>query len=205
MDSTGLLSALILIATTMIYGSVHSLLASVWAKEKAQRLFGIQSQRWYRLAYNLFAIISFLPVIWLMRLLPDRSLYTIPLPWLVISLCLQGVAGLALIVGVFQTGVNSFLGFQQFLHASTSTPAGMLTTGLYRYVRHPLYTAGFIFIWLTPKMTMNILALNIGLTLYLLMGTIVEERKLVKEFGEPYQLYQRETPVFIPWKWKGKV
>jgi protein-S-isoprenylcysteine O-methyltransferase Ste14 len=205
MDNTGLLSALILIMATMIYGFVHSLLASGWAKEKTQRLFGIQSQRWYRLAYNLFAIISFLPVIWLMRFLPDRSLYTIPLPWLFISLFLQGVAGLALIVGLFQTGVNSFLGFQQLLQTSASTPAGMLTTGLYRYVRHPLYTAGFIFIWLTPKMTMNILALNIGLTLYLLMGTFVEERKLVKEFGEPYQLYQRETPVFIPWKWKRKV
>jgi hypothetical protein len=172
MDNTGLLSALILIMATMIYGFVHSLLASGWAKEKTQRLFGIQSQRWYRLAYNLFAIISFLPVIWLMRFLPDRSLYTIPLPWLFISLFLQGVAGLALIVGLFQTGVNSFLGFQQLLQTSASTPAGMLTTGL---------------------------------TLYLLMGTFVEERKLVKEFGEPYQLYQRETPVFIPWKWKRKV
>ena len=34
---------------------------------------------------------------------------------------------------------------------------------------------------------------------------LLPERELVKEFGEPYQLYQRETPVFIPWKWKRKV
>jgi protein-S-isoprenylcysteine O-methyltransferase Ste14 len=74
----------------------------------------------------------------------------------------------------------------------------MVTGGLYRWVRHPLYTAGLAFIWLTPIMTSNLLALNIGLTLYLILGAIYEERKLVREFGERYTRYQERVPMLIP-------
>jgi protein-S-isoprenylcysteine O-methyltransferase Ste14 len=74
----------------------------------------------------------------------------------------------------------------------------MVTGGLYRWVRHPLYTAGLAFIWLTPIMTSNLLALNIGLTLYLVVGAIYEERKLVREFSTEYINYQQRTPMLIP-------
>jgi len=67
-------------------------------------------------------------------------------------------------------------------------------TGLYRWVRHPLYTAGLLFIWLIPVMTANLLALNIGLTIYLITGALFEERKLVREFGEAYIEYRKVTP-----------
>jgi protein-S-isoprenylcysteine O-methyltransferase Ste14 len=73
-----------------------------------------------------------------------------------------------------------------------------VTNGLYRYVRHPLYTAGLLFIWLIPVMTVNLLALNIGLTAYLIVGARYEERKLVKEFGEEYLHYRERTPMLIP-------
>ena len=204
MNSTNLSSAFVLLLAILIYGVIHSILASLWAKEKSQHLFGIHSQRWYRLVYNLFAILSFLPVLILIRFLPDHNLYTISLPWLVISLLIQGLAALVLIAGLRQTGLSSFLGLQQIFLTPPPPPSIMITSGLYRYVRHPLYTAGLIFIWLVPKMTLNLLVLNIGLTLYILIGAVVEERKLVKEFGEAFQLYKHETPMLIPWKWKRK-
>lgn len=74
----------------------------------------------------------------------------------------------------------------------------MVTGGLYRWVRHPLYTAGLVFIWLTPVMTVNLLVLNIGLTIYLVVGAIFEERKLVREFGAAYRDYQENVPMLIP-------
>jgi len=67
-------------------------------------------------------------------------------------------------------------------------------------VRHPLYTAGLIFIWLLTEMTVNRLALNIGLSLYLVIGALYEERKLVLEFGQAYQEYRERTPMLIPWR-----
>ena len=70
--------------------------------------------------------------------------------------------------------------------------------GLYRWVRHPLYTAGLVFIWLTPVMTVNLLAMNLGLTIYIVLGAMFEERKLLHEFGQAYADYQRRTPMLIP-------
>ena len=73
-----------------------------------------------------------------------------------------------------------------------------MTGGLYRYVRHPLYTAGLVFIWLLPIMTCNLLALNIGLTAYIIVGAYFEERKLLLEFGDAYAEYRQQTPMLIP-------
>ena len=108
--------------------------------------------------------------------------------------------------GLLQTGVWSFLGFEQVLSSSPDASSQMVTNGFYRWVRHPLYTAGLVFIWLTPLMTTSLLALNFGLTIYLVVGAYYEERKLVREFGEAYVLYQTQTPMLIPGlllRWKN--
>jgi protein-S-isoprenylcysteine O-methyltransferase Ste14 len=38
---------------------------------------------------------------------------------------------------------------------------------------------------------------------YLVIGTLLEERKLVLEFGDKYKLYQRQVSMFIPLRWLG--
>ena len=40
--------------------------------------------------------------------------------------------------------------------------------------------------------------INIILTIYIIMGSILEERKLVLEFGDAYVKYQQEVPMLIP-------
>ncbi len=74
----------------------------------------------------------------------------------------------------------------------------LVITGVYRHVRHPLYSAGIVFIWLLPVMTVNVLAINIALTLYVLVGAYFEERKLRSKFGQEYIDYAAVTPMFIP-------
>lgn len=73
--------------------------------------------------------------------------------------------------------------------AAAAPIGGILQTGLCRWVRHPINTAGSVFIWLTPVMTANLLALNLGLIIYLVVGALYEERKLVRVFGEEYVRY----------------
>jgi protein-S-isoprenylcysteine O-methyltransferase Ste14 len=188
----------IILFSVVVYGFVHSLLATLAAKARARQWFGPGADRWYRLAYNTFGILTFLPILVLTASLSSERLYVIPTPWSYITLVGQLLALLALVIGLQQTGVWSFLGFEQMLKPSHNEPAQMVTGGLYRWVRHPLYTAGLAFIWLTPIMTSNLLALNIGLTLYLVVGAVYEERKLVREFGETYIDYQHRTPMIIP-------
>ncbi len=191
-------SFLYILIGTAIYSVVHSILASLWAKEGARRLFGAGADSWYRLFYNGFAVISLLPVLGMLAFMPDVMLYSIPFPFTIVTIGIQALAGLALAVGIWQTGVWSFLGLQQFLDPPKKGPSKLVVRGLYHYVRHPLYTAGLVLIWLTPVMTLNILAFYLGLTGYLVLGALVEERKLVKEYGAAYEEYARRTPMLVP-------
>ena len=191
-------SLLIILLAVFIYGFLHSLLASPWIKGRARGWFGPETERWYRLAYNALAVLGLVPVLALTTLLPDRTLYAIPSPWALVPLLIQGLAGIALVVGLWQTGLWGFLGFQQFLHPPKASLPVMVVTGLYRWVRHPMYTAGLVLIWLTPVMTINILVLNLGLSIYLMVGTLFEERKLIKAYGAVYEEYMQRTPMLIP-------
>ena len=189
---------LLVFLATLAYGLVHSILASLWAKSRAQQWLGSLAERGYRLAYNLFATVSLLPVLALPALLPDRRLYVIPFPWVLLSSGVQLLALAALGIGLLQTGVVSFLGLRQLVRSPGKEAPSLVAKGLYRYVRHPLYTAGLVLIWLVPVMSVNLLALNLGLSLYILVGTYYEERKLRREFGADYEAYMRRTPMLIP-------
>ena len=119
---------------------------------------------------------------------------------MVLTLLVEGVAGLGLLAGVLQTGALRFLGLAQITgSADYGGPSKLEINGLYRYVRHPLYLFGLLILWLIPLMTWNILAFNLGATLYILVGIQFEERKLLKEFGQAYADYQRRVPMLIPW------
>ena len=46
--------------------------------------------------------------------------------------------------------------------------------------------------------TVNLLAVNIALTVYVIIGATFEERKLSREFGQVYADYAAVTPMFVP-------
>jgi protein-S-isoprenylcysteine O-methyltransferase Ste14 len=187
----------ILILASIIWGAVHSVLASHGAKDAARRSLGAGFMRWYRLLYNGFSLVTFLPLIMLTALLPDRLLYTIPEPWIYLTLTIQAAAALCLLVAVLQTDVWTFAGLSQPFRGEGG--AGQLvTTGMYRLVRHPLYTTGLVILWLAPQMTVNRLVLIICLSLYIFIGAYFEERKLGRDFGPVYAEYKARTPMFLP-------
>jgi protein-S-isoprenylcysteine O-methyltransferase Ste14 len=198
MPLTPIVSFALILAAMLLYGLVHSLLASLTVKAWMQRWLGEWGGRLYRLVYNLFAVASLLPVLALPALLPDHRLYVIPFPWALLTLAVQGLAVLALGIGLLQTGVCSFLGLSQLNGSNPTGPSRLVVRGLYRWVRHPLYSAGLVFIWLTPLMTTNLLAFNLGATIYLVVGAMFEERKLLREFGQDYARYRAATPMLVP-------
>jgi protein-S-isoprenylcysteine O-methyltransferase Ste14 len=188
---------LILLAV-LSYGLLHTLLASQRIKNLARQWLGPNTDRWYRLVYNFIAIITLLPILLLPILLIDQEIYRIPFPWIIITLSIQLLAVIVLFIGMKQTGITSFIGLRQLLLPEDTSPPRLVTDGLYRYVRHPLYTAGLVFIWLIPIMTWNLLALIIGLSVYVITGAYFEERKLLLEYGDVYAEYRRHTPMLVP-------
>jgi len=59
-------------------------------------------------------------------------------------------------------------------------------------------------LWFTPLMTVNLLALNLGVTAYFILGGVFEERKLLRQFGQVYADYRQRTPMLLPWPRRGK-
>jgi len=192
-----LMNIFLLLVVVASWGFVHSLLASLVFKDFICKTLGDGFMRVYRLGYNIFSVISFLPILWLMWLLPDQTIYIVPAPWKYLMLVGQGIGALLLLYGVLQTGPLSFMGLRQLVVPDLK-PGTLVTGGLYRFVRHPLYSAGLLFLWLTATMTLNQLVVYVSATIYIFIGAYFEERKLLREYGEEYAKYQASTPMIIP-------
>ncbi len=194
------MNSLYILLLMSLWGLLHSLLASHRFKAFLTTWLGLGWMRAYRLFYNLFSLVTFLPILYLTASLPDAPLYIIPTPFSYLMLFGQGIAILLLLIGVLQTDALAFIGLRQFLETQ-EPPSRLVTNGLYRYVRHPLYSAGLLFLWLTPLMTRNLFTLYLTATLYLIIGAHFEEKKLLREFGQAYADYRARTPMLIP-RWK---
>jgi len=180
---------LILLALAL-WGAVHSFLASHFAKD----MFSLG--RLYRLGYNVFAGVTFLPILYLVATLPNAPLYQVPAPWSFVMMGVQALSALLLVVALLQTDTLSFVGLRQLFE--DEKPGQLVTHGLYKLFRHPLYAFSLLFIWFTPNMSQNSLVMYIGVTLYVFIGAYFEERKLLREFGEAYAEYKRKTSFLIP-------
>jgi protein-S-isoprenylcysteine O-methyltransferase Ste14 len=73
----------------------------------------------------------------------------------------------------------------------------MRVEGPFRFSRHPLNLAPLPVLWLQPVMTTRWLGFNAVATLYLVLGSAHEERRLEAAYGEPYRRYVREGPPFF--------
>jgi protein-S-isoprenylcysteine O-methyltransferase Ste14 len=185
-----------LIFSIAVWGVVHSLTASHSFKDFLRRTLGAGFMKFYRLVYNIFSVISIAPILYLMLVLPDKNLYQISAPWSYLMRAGQGFSAFLLMVSLLQTDVLSFAGFRQLVEEER--PGKLVVSGMYRFVRHPLYTFGLLTLWLSPSVSLNSFVAYFAFTLYILAGIYFEERKLLREFGQAYADYKTVTPMLIP-------
>ena len=77
----------------------------------------------------------------------------------------------------------------------------LVTSGPYRYVRHPMYTSLFLSLSAILLLTRNWLVGGIplvGLSVILLMRLPREERAMTEKFGDEYREYGKSTGRFLP-------
>ncbi len=188
--------ALLIFFSTLGYGAFHSLLASLRVKAAVRRAFGLWADHLYRLIFNLVAVITLLPLLALIAWKPGRVLISASWPAAAILVGIQLAALLLMAYSFRHSNPAFFLGLGQL--GNESPAGGLTTTGSYGVVRHPLYSTGLLILWCFPILTAGTLAFDAAITLYVLIGSELEERRLIAEFGEDYLRYRKKVARLIP-------
>ncbi len=183
----------------ILYFALHSWLASNGVKNYVKRTFFAFYPN-YRIVYNLIALILIIPIY-----LFQKNILPIELFDLGLFVRLLGVG--MVLVGMFLGALaflsysfKEFIGFN-FHRENSGLKKGKLNImGLNKNVRHPLYFATLLIIWgyFIINTTLMILVVNCVISVYLVIGSKLEEKRLIAEFGEQYLLYKKKVPMLIP-------
>jgi protein-S-isoprenylcysteine O-methyltransferase Ste14 len=123
------------------------------------------------------------------------------LRWFLRGLFFVGILGF--VWGARALGSFDAFGIQPiraFLHEKNLRDTPMTIRGPYKWVRHPLYTFMLLIMWSCPDYSADRLLFNTTWTIWVFMGTVLEERDLASAFGESYRDYQKNVPMLIPWR-----
>jgi len=184
------------------YFALHSWLASLGLKRRV-------AGRWpalmpfYRLAFNLIAVILLLPILVLTYALPGPELWRWQglSAWFANGASLLAVAGVVLSSGGYD--MREFLGIRQWQSGTRSVEdqERFRLSTFHRFVRHPWYFCALVLIW-SRDMSAATLLSSALLTLYFAIGSRLEEKKLLAYHGEIYRRYMERVAGLVPLPWK---
>ena len=174
------------------YAALHSLLAA--NRVKILIAAAIPSLHpYYRSLYNLLAVLLLIPAGWLAYRTPGPPL------WAWHGLTAWGANGLCAVLAVLllrPVGYDT----QAFVGLAPER-TGLVIGPWHRYVRHPWYFVGLVLIW-TRDMNLSTLVSALAITAYFVIGSRLEEAKLIAVIGDPYRDYQRRVAALLPLPWK---
>jgi protein-S-isoprenylcysteine O-methyltransferase Ste14 len=108
------------------------------------------------------------------------------------------IVGQLLSVGFSIWARRSFQKEQFSIHAEPSN-GSPLTTGPYKFVRHPMYTSALFLIWISIIGHLSILTVTIGVVVSTVISLrIITEEQLLRERFLDYNLYASKTKTIIP-------
>ena len=197
-----------------VLAALHSLLASQPAKDLVRRVVGPRYRNGlYRFAYNAKSVLLLMWATWWFLRLPDREIYRVRAPWSWVFRAGQ-VASLGVLLSAVRViGVLDFAGISQLRSLlagldpdpepeAQGPPLGadgqLVTAQPFRLTRHPSNLGALGVFLLFPRMTTNRLTLLIVVALYVVLGSLHEERRLRAAYGEPFERYRQGVPFLVP-------
>jgi protein-S-isoprenylcysteine O-methyltransferase Ste14 len=192
-----------LAAGWIAYGVLHSLLASFAAKDWVARCWP-SAVPYYRLAFNIVATITALPLAWAIYAIPGEPLWRWSGPWWWLANGLAAAAVVGFLVSTRAYDMDEFLGLRQIREQDRATAdrEGFTLSFFHRFVRHPWYFFGLVIIW-TRDTNAAWLVSAVAITLYFAIGSWLEERKLIAIHGDAYRRYRDKVPALVPLPWKN--
>lgn len=177
------------------YFALHSILADNKVKGWVQGRTGMGA-RPYRLLYNGISLALLWPILQYKDTFQSPTLFDFPGQKVLAAIC----AGLGLVimyVAFKNYSTQAFLG----LTDPEKEGGNLATQGLHAYTRHPLYFGGIIFLmgYLLYAAQLSAAIVVAVALLYMYLGTLLEEKKLIAQFGEEYRQYKKEVKMLIPY------
>lgn len=172
------------------YYVIHSILTSNFIKKKLDF-------KGYRIVYNLFAVITLLPAGYQLFISYSEAAQ-IPLSIRIPGILLI-IVGIVIHVATFRWFSSAeFLGIKQLSDEEES----IITDGIYSTSRHPFYLGTLMMFWGLFILFPNFYFLSFAVisTLYVFVGSRLEENKLLIKHRDVYLSYRRTVPMLIPWK-----
>ena len=156
----------------------------------------------YRLFYILFSLALLIWVINYSESIDNEIIITYSHPWSLIRyIFMYGALTLFFWAFFFDYDSLSFFGIRQIMNFRKNKdegyPGGLKKNGLLGIIRHPMYLALIIYL-LCQNFRMADLVANTILIIYVFVGTVLEEKKLILEFGDACRQYHRDVPKLIP-------
>jgi protein-S-isoprenylcysteine O-methyltransferase Ste14 len=193
LDNSSLFEALYLVG----FAALHSILASLSAKRVARRYFGTKVDSWYPVLFGAVAVITIIPLVIMLIQSPGPLLYIIPYPWMWLFFLVQLLMGIATL-RAFLDAPHRFLIRAQLAEHHGPDAFALGIKGIYCWIRDPFLLSGLILIWLTPFMTQNLLIIYAIASVYLFLGSLHWESRLIVQFREDYIAYKNSVPRMIP-------
>jgi len=185
------------------YFALHSALASLAVKRKVAATWP-HLMPYYRLTFNLLASLLILPILWLSYRHPGPMLWQWQgaAAWLANGLALAALFGFWLTLSSYD--MQEFLGLRQLRSRvrQVEDQEHFHLSPYHRYVRHPWYFFGLVLVW-TRDMYAATLLSSVIITLYFVIGSRLEDRKLQVYHGDIYRRYMARVPGLIPLPWKS--
>lgn len=182
----------------LLFAAMHSVLA----RPAVQQTVESALRGWYRMIYNLLSLAAFATVLRVGKeSLSNHSFSTFDNSTLLAGSEAVRIGGIAIMVLAVSTyDFKRFAGITQIVtgeNLGSAETEPFQRKGLNHWVRHPLYTGAFLVFWAGATSYLGLCTALWG-SLYFVVGSVFEERKLVDIYGTDYTNYQKEVPRFFP-------
>ncbi|MDX8406809.1 MAG: NnrU family protein [Mariprofundaceae bacterium] len=179
--------------STFLFAAIHSLLATGRCKRWLLVGNGGLTEVRYRLVYTILSL--FLTAIWLIYIhsLPDLPLYRADGLLFYILVCVQLLGLMVAVVAFRPIDTLAFLG----IRAADNDVDPFIISGIYRYLRHPMYSGVMLVLFASPWQSVNSLNMALAVSAYFLIGSRLEEHRMIARHPD-YAAYRKRVPAFIP-------
>jgi len=187
-----------------LFAFSHTLLASNKTKIALAEKLGVKIA-FYRVFYNLSSLLLFI-VLYAIAPKPNVIVYDLLFPFDIITFALQVLSLIGLVWATRPIDLKEFIGtaqIERYLRGEYKVEdlderRTLRIEGAFKMVRHPIYFFSILFLGFRPTMSLFYLVMFLCIVIYFYAGSIFEERRLIKIFGDKYREYQLQVPRIFP-------